>query len=159
MIRVIGDKKGDFTALAACVYEAARLSGEGAVELLFVSEREMRAINRRTRGLDRATDVLSFPALAAADKPLTKERYPYEYDDALCAVALGSVLISNAAVRRQAGEYGHSAARERAYLFVHGTLHLLGYDHETESDRAIMRQKEEEILFMAGLTREQAEPE
>ena len=68
-------------------------------------------------------------------------------------VMLGSIVICREVAERQAEEYGHSAVREMTYLFVHGLLHLLGYDHEKEEDKALMRAKEEEVLSAIGINR------
>ena len=121
------------------------LAGEairGAVELSLVvtDDAEIQDLNRRYRQLDRPTDVLSFaqlesPADAAVEQfPTTGARH------------LGDIVISGDRVRAQAIEYGHSQPRELAYLAVHGLLHLLGYDHETEAEQEIMRGKEETAL-------------
>ncbi len=131
-------------ALVVRVLQAA-LDGEavyGAVEvsLVVTDDAEMQDLNRRYRQLDQPTDVLSFaqlesPAEATAEPfPTTGPRQ------------LGDIVISGDRVRAQAIEYGHGQQRELAYLAVHGLLHLLGYDHETEAERKIMREKEEAAL-------------
>ena len=66
---------------------------------------------------------------------------------------LGSIAICEARAREQAEEYGHSYARELNYLTVHGVLHCLGYDHETEEEKREMREEEEKIMARMGLTR------
>ncbi len=90
--------------------------GSGQVTILFTSDREMRSLNRRFRGKDRSTDVLSFPA---------HEGPGY----------LGDLAISLAAARRQARGAGWSVGDEIHFLMLHGLLHLLGYDHETDDGR------------------------
>lgn len=141
-----------FSSLAAAAFDRLDLSGEAVVEVVTVSDEEIRSLNASARGIDRATDVLSFPAL---DKivPFTRENYPYDYDEERGAVELGSIVISSDRAAAQAKEYGHSLRRETAYLFVHGLMHLLGYDHETEEDKAVMREKEELVLAACGITR------
>lgn len=152
MIKVISDEKDDFDSIADRAYQKLALSGEAYVELVLMNESEIHTLNLSTRGIDRATDVLSYPNL---DKimPFTKENYGYDYDEENKAVFLGSIVICDAIARRQAEEYGHSVSRERAYLFLHGLLHLLGYDHEQDEDRLKMRTAEEDILTSLGVMR------
>ncbi len=130
------------------------------VELLFVSEEEIRALNARERGVDAVTDVLSFPAmeLAAGEAIVSGEHGEciessrFLHRDRLY---LGSVVLCRARAEAQAEEYGHSVEREIYYLAVHGVLHCLGYDHETEEQRAVMRRKEEEVMRKIELGREE----
>ena len=118
------------------------------VGLLIVGDESIREFNLEHRGIDRATDVLSFPMLEPG-----QEATELDVDPQTGEVVLGDIAISLPAVERQAREYGHSAAREAAFLAVHGALHLLGHDHEDESQRQAMRQLEEEILDFIGLSR------
>ncbi|HVG95811.1 MAG TPA: rRNA maturation RNase YbeY [Chloroflexota bacterium] len=111
--------------------------------LLLADDATLHRLNRDFRGVDRPTDVLSFSQLESA--PLLPGRAG--------TVPLGDVAVSVERARRQADDYGHPFERELAYLFVHGLLHLLGYDHEAESDRASMRREEETALDAAGQSR------
>lgn len=122
------------------------------LELLFVSEGEIKDLNARERGIDRVTDVLSFPAmeLAAGEEIFSEEHGECIEEDRLL---LGSIVICTQRAREQAEEYGHSVEREIGYLTVHGVLHCLGYDHEVEEEKAVMRKKEEEIMGKIGLGR------
>ena len=95
--------------------------------------------------------MLSYPALTEI-MPLTADNYPFD-GDGEGRVFLGSVVICRAVAERQAAEYGHSAEREETYLFTHGLLHLLGYDHIEEEDRRVMREAEERVLSAIGITR------
>ena len=106
--------------------QIADFLGVGDVELVFVNDDEMRKINREQRGIDKATDVLSFPY----------EQVP--------GGLMGSVVISTDTANRVASELGHSIECEIALLFLHGILHILGYDHE--SDDGQMRGKEKEVI-------------
>ena len=106
--------------------QIADFLGAGDVELVFVNDDEMRKINREQRGIDKATDVLSFP---------------YEQ---VSGGLMGSVVISTDTASRVASELGHSIECEIALLFLHGVLHILGYDHE--SDDGQMRGKEKEVI-------------
>lgn len=126
--------------------------GNAVIELIFMSEEEIHELNLRTRNVDRATDVLSYPFLSEW-KDFTKENYPDDYDDSVDAVRLGCIAVCNEVAKKQAAEYGHSEIREKSYLFLHGILHLMGYDHIEENDKRIMRAKEEEILNDIGVTR------
>ena len=106
--------------------QIADFLGAGDVELVFVSDDEMRKINREHRGINKATDVLSFPY----------EQVP--------GGLIGSVVISTDTANRVASELGHSIECEIALLFLHGVLHILGYDHEIDDGQ--MRQKEKEVI-------------
>ena len=124
-----------------------------AVEAIKVSAEEIRALNARERNIDRVTDVLSFPAMdLTRGEPILSDEHGEEVDEE-GRLFLGSVVVSKERAREQAEEYGHSYARELSYLLVHGILHCLGYDHETEEDKREMRQKEEEVMKKLGLGR------
>jgi probable rRNA maturation factor len=127
----------------------AVLAGEGVrgrvlLTLTFVDDDEIREINRRHRGIDRATDVLSFPLEDATLRFALPPGQPRE---------LGDVVISYPRAVAQAEEYGHSVERELAYLVVHGVLHILGHDHEVPSEQVVMRAREEAALAVVGLVR------
>ena len=137
--------------------EALTDAAEGddlSAELLLVSEEEIRSLNARTRGIDKVTDVLSFPSMEGIFcRPILAEEHG-ECVDEEGRVFLGSVVICEKRAREQADEYGHSFERELFYLAVHGVLHCLGYDHERKEDRRTMRAKEEEIMQKLDLKRE-----
>lgn len=124
--------------------------------LRFTDDAEIRKINREYRGIDRATDVLSFPSAAfcpsrtAGAAPQLLRR---EWDAEIKACMLGDIIISADHARMQAEEYGHSLKREIAYLTVHAMFHLMGYDHMREEDREVMRKMEEKALNKAGISR------
>lgn len=101
-------------------------------------------LNKKYRGIDRPTDVLSF-ALNEGDEP--------EVFDGPEVNMLGDIIISVERAVEQASEYGHSVEREIAFLTVHGMLHLLGYDHMEEEDRKEMRQEEDFVMEKLGITR------
>lgn len=124
------------------------------VELDVVSQEEIKALNSDNRHIDAVTDVLSFPMLdGIRGKKIYKKDYPYDYDEDEKAIFLGSVAICLDRAKEQAIEYGHSLQREMSYLFVHGLLHLFGYDHITDEDKKEMREKEEQVLFELGISR------
>ena len=124
-----------------------------AFEIEFVSEEEIRELNAQTRGIDKVTDVLSYPALDdIKGKKLLKKDYPYSLDED-GNLLVGSIAVCVKRATEQAEEYGHSLERELHYLIVHGVMHCLGYDHEIDSDKAEMRRQEEYILNKIGITR------
>ena len=109
---------------------------------------QIRALNAQYRHIDSKTDVLSFPRWE-----ISGEEEPFLNPETGCGM-LGDIVISLPQLKEQAAEYGHSCKREAAYLCVHGILHLLGYDHMTEEEKAVMRQKEEDLLLKMNITRE-----
>lgn len=123
------------------------VSGPVRLTVALVGDEEIQAINRRHRGVDRPTDVLSF---SLVDSTVDQRGFVTPTDQ---PVELGDIVISYPRVLAQAEEYGHSPERELAYLVAHGLLHILGYDHEQEDERAIMREREEAALRPLGLTR------
>lgn len=125
-----------------------------AAELIFVDEAEIRKMNAEMRGVDKVTDVLSFPSLdGIKGKAVRGADYPYDTDEE-GNLLIGSIAICVKRAKEQAEEYGHSYERELHYLLVHGVLHCLGYDHIEEADKAEMREKEELILGKMKITRE-----
>ena len=114
------------------------------VSVLFVDNEKIRVLNKDYREKDSATDVLSFPQYENVLKESEKEMH----------VLLGDIVISIERAMEQAEEFGHSLTRELCYLTVHSMFHLFGYDHMTDDDKKIMREKEEKILTDAGITRE-----
>ncbi len=123
------------------------------LELILVDEEEIRRLNREVRGVDRVTDVLSFPSLdGIKGEFLSADNYGDELDEE-DRLYLGSIAICEKRAKEQAEEYGHPYARELNYLTVHGVLHCLGYDHETEEEKREMREQEEAIMQRMGLSR------
>lgn len=127
------------------------------ISLLFVDNEEIRDINRETRGIDKATDVLSFPMLDYPKDKVFKDVYKntkfneiYLDGDEL---VLGDMVLSLERAKEQSLEYNHSFNREVCYLVVHSILHLLGYDHMEDEEKKIMRKREEEILGSLNITR------
>lgn len=119
------------------------------VSVLLVDDMQIREINGEFRQMDKPTDVLSFPMLDFSGGRVIDN----VGDSYLGTVVLGDIVVSLERAHAQAEEYGHSYAREVGFLVCHSVLHLLGYDHETEDERAVMRQKEEAVLELLGLTR------
>ncbi|MED4957717.1 rRNA maturation RNase YbeY [Paenibacillus macerans] len=127
---------------------------EGEVALTFVDDAAIHELNRDYRGIDRPTDVLSF----AMNESLDEEPeivYELEEDEELDGLTdvLGDIIVSVEKAKAQSEEYGHSIEREIGFLFVHGFLHLLGYDHQDAASEAEMMGKQEAALAKVGLTR------
>jgi probable rRNA maturation factor len=120
----------------------------GEVALSFVTDEEIHQLNKDYRNMDRPTDVLSF-----AMQELGELELEIIYDELMENEPLGDIIISVPRAMEQSVEYGHSVEREIGFLFVHGFLHLIGYDHGNEADEKEMFAKQEEILQQAGLTR------
>lgn len=140
--------------IAETLYKVLHQRTNLYVDLSLVSQEEIRRLNADNRHIDRVTDVLSFPMLnGICGKVILKKDFPFDYDEDEKAIFLGSIAICRKRANEQAIEYGHSYERELSYLFVHGLLHLFGYDHEDENDKNIMREKEEQVLLELGITR------
>jgi len=99
------------------------------VELLIVDDKTMQSLNAEHRGKESVTDVLSFPMEA----PFTEQ--------SIFGMPLGSIIISASFVKERAKEFGHSEQDELSLLFIHGMLHLLGFDHETDDGEMRVREK------------------
>ena len=119
------------------------------VGVSLISEGEIKEINRDFRGIDKVTDVLSFPQFESTDEILAE----IEGDEALVDIPLGDGVICLDQAERQSKEYGTSIRREVTYLFVHSVLHLLGYDHIDEEDKSLMRAHEEKIMTSLDILR------
>ena len=121
------------------------------IDVLLSDDAGIHAINLDMRGVDRPTDVLSFPMFDLT--PWEKPQEDWADPDSGC-VPLGDMVLSLERVEAQAQEYGHSRERELSYLVVHSVLHLLGYDHLDEGpQKAQMREREDTIMEEIGLTR------
>lgn len=127
------------------------------ISLVFVDNKEIREINNNTRGINRETDVLSFPMLEYENKKVFKEMYKnYKFsqiDFNGDELVLGDIVLSLEKALEQSIEFNHSYEREASYLVVHSVLHLLGYDHMEDEGKRIMRSREEEILNKLSITR------
>jgi probable rRNA maturation factor len=113
------------------------------ISLSFVDNKEIRALNREYRNVDRETDVLSFPM--------------GEEDFLVPLPLLGDIIISAEKALEQSKEYGHSLLREISYLTAHSMFHLLGYDHMEEDEKEIMRQKEKDVMKKLKIFKEERE--
>lgn len=118
-------------------------SDDYEVSLSFVTNDEIRTLNRDYRGIDKVTDVLSFPLL-------TDDEFNVDYEEQ----SLGDIVISIERANEQAKEYNHSLEREICFLVCHSMFHLLGYDHMEEEEAKEMHSKEEEVLNKLSITRD-----
>ena len=155
MITISGASAQEKELLGKVAESALSFMGakDAALDLSFVGRAHIRALNASLRSVDRVTDVLSFPTIEKVALPLKKGDYPFDVDPESGSVYLGSLVICRVKAKEQAAEYGHSFARELAYLTVHGVLHLLSFDHIEESDKKKMRAAEEKILGVLGIGR------
>ncbi len=127
---------------------------EVEVSLVITDDRAIHELNQQFREMDRSTDVLSFPMMdypAPGDFSLLDLSATSENDELI----LGDIVISVDHVLAQAKEYGHSIKREYAFLIAHSMLHLMGYDHMTPDEAALMEEKQSYILDLLHITREE----
>jgi len=140
---LVGDEHGrrvpSATGLGRWLRTIAPVRARGTVSIALVSDARVRALNRRYRGVNHTTDVLSFPATATRR---ATSHGPQIF-------VLGDIVIARGVARRQAREAGHSELTEWRVLALHGLLHLLGYDHERDGGR--MRRAETRLRRRAGL--------
>ena len=118
------------------------------ISLVLTDDAGIAGVNRDYRGIDAPTDVLSFPQhedLMVDTLPAGPEGAP---------LMLGDIVVSLPRAEEQAHTYGHSRARELGFLLVHGLLHLLGYDHESPDDAAVMEARQDAVLDSLGLRRD-----
>ena len=119
------------------------------VNVLITDDEGIREYNREYRKIDKATDVLSFP-MQVFLQPGWGGLCEPEFDEDTGDLPLGDIVISLESVERQAAEYGNNIEYETAYLIIHSSLHLLGYDHDDEYNEKIMHDKNEAIIQEMG---------
>ena len=122
------------------VLKVENFNENAEVSLSIVDKDTIHKLNKDYRNVDRETDVLSFP--------MDEEAFD---DEGNPIFLLGDIVICLDVARNQAAEFGHSLEREMMYLICHSTLHLLGYDHIEEDDKAKMRAKEKEVMKNLGV--------
>ena len=124
--------------------EEEGIEDSAEVSVTLVDNARIRELNSEHRGIDRETDVLSFPLCGDEG---------FEVDPDTDAILLGDIVISLEKAKAQAEEYGHSFRREAAFLVTHSLFHLLGYDHMTPDEETEMFTKQEKVLEKLGITR------
>lgn len=127
--------------LKQCFIEEKMENSKLIVSITLTNPEIIKKINKQFRGIDRATDVLSFPMFEKEELQEKIKNEDFKNED-----ILGDIVISIEKVQQQAKEYEHSFERELSYMIVHGFYHLMGYDHIQEEDKKKMRPKEEKIL-------------
>ena len=143
------DKKIHLKKIAQAVYETLNQTEDLKAEIVFYDASEMQKLNAESRGVDKVTDVLSFPTLDGVRGKVIKQKdFPLDTDGKYTFI--GSIVLCSQKIIEQAKEYGNTEKQERDYLIIHGLLHLFGYDHEIDSDKAQMRKLEKEILLKLG---------
>ena len=126
----------DFIRVMKQCEKTLDITKEYSVSLIFTDAKEIHEINRSYRNIDRPTDVISFAMMDSEN----------DYEMPEGENELGDIFISIDAVREQAESFGHSVQREVCFLFTHGLLHLLGYDHMNEEDEKVMFQIQDVII-------------
>jgi probable rRNA maturation factor len=132
----------DYLKIIETVLENLDIHDDIEMSCILVDDGRIHEINREYRNIDRSTDVISF-ALEDSDQYYV-EGMPR---------SIGDIFISVDHAKMQSKEYGHSLRREMCFLFTHGLLHLLGYDHMNEEDEKIMFAKQKEILDILKIER------
>jgi len=139
------------------VLEVENCPFDTEVNLLITDNEGIREYNVSMRGIDKPTDVLSFPGLFFEEPSVffIPEEETADYTNPENGlIILGDIIISADKVFSQAKEYGHSVKREFAFLVAHSMYHLCGYDHMTPDEAAVMEKKQEEILQLLQITRD-----
>lgn len=122
------------------------------IDITVVDEKTIKDLNASARGVDKVTDVLSFPCFEKLDLPVEQSEFcECDYDGS--KVLLGSIMICRKRAEDQAREYGHSYARELGFLACHGFLHILGFDHIDPDDEKVMIAHQKAIMDNVGLKR------
>ena len=137
-------------AASLCLQEETLEEKDCAISVSFVTPEEIHRLNLGYRGVDRPTDVLSFPLFEEQEELRITMKQRNQGDP---PIELGDVVLCPDKAWQQAREYGHTPEREMVYLFVHSVLHLLGYDHMEEKEKKQMRQKEEKVMENLGISR------
>lgn len=131
------------------VVKTFNITNEIEINVEFVSKLAIKKLNKQFRNINKVTDVLSFPTLELKmplENMLLKQNFVDDINPETNNIMLGDIYICFNRVKKQAKEYGHSVLRESCYLFLHGVLHLLGFDHIKEEDKTEMRKYEELVL-------------
>ncbi len=124
------------------------------VNISFVTEKKIQELNKSTRNIDKVTDVLTYPYInLKVGQKLKLEDYSLDIDQSTNTLTIGDIYICTARAKQQAKEYNHSLNREICFLFCHGMLHILGYDHITKQQEELMTKTQEEILTALNITR------
>lgn len=143
--------------VAEAVLDSENCPYEVTLNVLLADNQGIHAFNKEYRGIDRETDVLSFPNLEFEEPGVFEIDEDMEadyFDPDTGELILGDIIVSVDKVNEQAESYGHSTKREFAFLVAHSMLHLCGYDHMEEQEAKVMEEKQETILTELGITRD-----
>lgn len=121
-------------------------------DVSIVGRDTIRALNLEHRGVDKVTDVLSFPSVEIT-WPICPCSYENDVDPETGKLFLGDIIICKSKIREQGKEFGHGELRELVYLFVHGMLHLFGFDHIEKEDEEEMLLHQNQIMEDLGISR------
>ena len=148
------EKKQCEEVIEGCI-DIMQFPFEAEVSVTLTDDDTIRQINNEYRGIDRATDVLSFPMISYEE---AGNFDAIDDDESLFnpesgEVMLGDIVLSVPRIKEQAIEYGHSELREYSFLIVHSILHLFGYDHIEDNDRIMMEEKQKYILDILNIRR------
>lgn len=125
------------------IIEIEHIENNGEISLLIVDSEEIKSINKEYRGKDEVTDVLSFPQYENLLDKIDESEY----------LVIGDIVICAKRAMEQAMQYSHGIEREFIYLVVHSMYHLLGFDHMSEEDKEMMREKEKNALHALNINR------
>ena len=154
LLECLDEKYGQYEQLivkaAEAVLKCENHGFDAEISVTLTDNEQIRVINSEHRGIDKETDVLSFP-LYDFDVPsvFSEEQVLIDGDIRV----LGDIVISVEKIIAQAKEYGHSTEREMSYMTVHSMLHLLGYDHMTDEDKKLMRSREDAVMEYLNIER------
>lgn len=152
----IDDLEAFLNEVAEACFRIEGVEGCGFA-IRIVDDAGIQELNRDMRGIDKPTDVLSFPSVqfpAGKTAKDTPKRLKREYDPYLGCINLGDCVLNLDRARQQAEEFGHSLRRELGYLTAHSAFHLMGYDHMVEEDKRVMRAMEKKAMQALSLWRE-----
>lgn len=142
--------------VAEAVLDSEGCPYEAEVNVLITDQEGIRMYNREYRGIDRETDVLSFPNIPfekEADFGIVEENEADYFQPDSGELILGDIILSADRIYSQAQAFGHSVKREFAFLVAHSMLHLCGYDHEVSEEAKVMEEKQDAVLNGLGITR------
>ncbi len=150
-MRILFENDTDFNldeelikTVAAAALSSESIKDDAEISFTLTDNETIHYLNKKHRGIDRPTDVLSFPLIDFNTEDINA------IDG---TIYLGDIIISIDKAKAQAEEYGHSLDRELGFLTAHSMLHLLGYDHMTPEEEKVMFAKQDNILNSIGLTR------
>ena len=145
---ILKDYEKTFKKILKRIKKELKVKGKIGMSITLCDNNHIQELNKNYRNKDVPTDVLSFAIEDDANEELLKQ-----IKKMTSVREIGDIIISYEKAQEQAVEYGHSLNREMCFLFTHGVLHLLGYDHMNEQDELIMRTKQTAILNEMGLGR------